>query len=238
MRQKKAKKILEHVKTTYDLIGEDFDETRQVPVKEFRLFEPWLKPDMNILDLGCGNGRLLKSLKDCRYFGVDNSDTMLKLAKKNFPRENFIKGDQVQIPCKDGTIDIVFNIRAFHHLPGRQMRLRALHEMNRVLRPNGILIISVWNLLRGQFWKPALKASLRAIFTFGGYSWKDFFIPWGKKAMRYYHAFTPVELLKLVTNAGFEIEELFAVKDGKKSSLRQSHDIVAIARKNENSEKI
>ena len=232
MRQKKAKKIHESVKATYDIIGEDFDETRQIPVEEFKLFEQFLKPGMRVLDLGCGNGRLLKSLKDCHYLGVDNNETMLKLAGKNFPHGTFIKGDQLQIPCKDGIVDLIFCVRAFHHLPGRQMRLRALHEMNRVLMPNGILIITVWNLWQPQFRMRAMKAFLRFLFTLGSYSCKDFFIPWGKKAMRYYHAFTPAELMKLVTSSGFEIEELFAVKDGRKAPLKKSHDIVIIARKN------
>jgi ubiquinone/menaquinone biosynthesis C-methylase UbiE len=232
MRQKKAEKIHGQVKTTYDTIGEDFDETRQIPVKEFALFEPYIKPDMHVLDLGCGNGRLLKSLIGCGYLGMDGSETMVRLAKKNFPHGNFVKGDMLEIPAKDGTFDLVFNIRAFHHLPGKQMRLAALAEINRVLRPNGVMVITVWNMLRGQFWKQALKAILRSIFTLGNYSWKDFFIPWGKKAKRYYHAFTPMELLKLVTNSGFEIEELFSVKDGQKVPLKVSHDIVIIARKN------
>lgn len=245
MRQKKAKKILEHVKSTYDIIGEEFDETRQQPIKEFKLFEQWLKPGMHILDLGCGNGRLLRSLHETlkdepkpafNYLGVDNSETMLRMAKKNHPHENFIQGDHLKIPSKDGAIDMIFNIRAFHHLPSKKMRLQALAEMNRVLQPNGILVITVWNLLRPGFWKPALKAFLRFIYTLGGYGWKDFFIPWGKKAKRYYHAFTPMELMKLVTNTGFEIEELFAVKDGIKTPLRQSHDIVIIARKMTNND--
>jgi len=237
--------MLESTKSTYNLIGEEFNETRQQPIKEFKLFQQWLKPDMNILDLGCGNGRLLQSLhetfKDSQkpafhYLGIDNSETMLKMAKKNHQEENFIKGDQMQIPCDEGVMDCIFDIRAFHHIPSKTMRLQALWEMNRVLRPNGILIITVWNLWRWRAVKPALKAIVRFLYSLGGYSWNDFFIPWGKKATRYYHAFTPMELLKLTTNCGFEIEELFAVKDGLRVPLRQSHDIVIIARKNGNND--
>ena len=236
MSQRKAKKILKEVVTSYEKIGEEFDRTRQIPVKEFELFRKHIKPGAYIADLGCGNGRLLKSLGTFsrHYLGIDNSETMLKTAKKNFPGHNFINGDQLKIPVADGIMDIVFNIRAFHHLPSKKLRLQALSEMNRILRPNGILIITVWNLWQPKYRNLALRACLRFLYTLGGYSWNDFFVPWGKTVKRYYHAFTPLELNNLVTDSGFEIEELYAVRDGIIVPLKESHDIVIIARKNNN----
>ncbi len=240
MRQKKAKKILVQVKATYDIIGEEFDRTRQNNVEEFEIFKPYLENAANILDLGCGNGRLLRSLHGSakkspaatfHYLGIDNNRKMLNLAQKNFPHENFMEGDQLEIPVDDSAMDLIFNIRSFHHLPGEKLRLQALKEMNRVLRPNGILIITVWNLWQRRNLILFAKAVLRSIFTLGNYSWKDLFVPWGKKNKRYYHAFTPLELSNLVTRNGFEIEESCAVRDGNRVPLRQSHDIVIIARK-------
>ena len=221
----------------FDEIGEEFDRTRQIPVKEFKLFKPYIKNEANIIDLGCGNGRLVKSLTPgakTHYLGIDNSEKMLEIAHKNHPGQAFIKGDLQLIPAKNGSTDIIFCIRTFHHLPSKKMRAQALREMNRVLEPNGILVITVWNLLQKKFWKFFAPAILRFIFTLGGYCWKDLFIPWNSGAKRYYHAFSPMELNNLVTNSGFEIEELFAVKDGNKVPLKESHDIVIIARKNAN----
>jgi tRNA (uracil-5-)-methyltransferase TRM9 len=233
MRQKKAKIILSKLKNTYDEIAEDFDKTRQYSVSEFECFKPYLKDNSTVLDLGCGNGRLLKSLKDhkCSYIGVDNNEKLINIAKSGFPSHIFKVGDFLDIPLEQDAADIIFCLRSFHHLPSRKMRLLALSEMRRVLKTNGILIITVWNIWQRKYLKELFKAFFRFIFTFGSYAPNDTFITWNKKAKRYYHAFTPMEINKIISKAGFEIEELFYVKNGNRVPFKQSHDIVIIAKK-------
>lgn len=233
MRQRKAKKILAAVPETYDAIAEEFDRTRNDPVAEFTFYKPYLKPGASVADIGCGNGRLLKSLEydKISYTGLDNSKTMISIARKSFPRNKFAHGDFMKTGLPDSSQDVVFALRSFHHLPDEITRKQALAEIIRILRPNGILIISVWNLLQKKFRYALFRAALRFIFTFGGYAWNDFFIPWGKKKKRYYHAFTPPELADLVKDSGFEIQEEFCVKKDRKMPFKQAHDIVLIARK-------
>lgn len=240
MRKRKAGKILEHTKKTYDTIAEEFDITRSKNVKEFDLFASYVKPGCQIADIGCGNGRLLWFLKSLsskgpapkyHYLGIDNNETLLNIAKKNFPDEIFMHGSLTKIPVENGLIDAIFCIRAFHHLPSKKMRMQSLTEMHRILKNNGTLIITVWNLWQKKYLKYIFHAFLRSIFSFGGYAVNDTFIPWGKKAKRYYHAFTPMELTKLVSAAGFEIEEVCFIKDGKRVPFKQSHDIVITASK-------
>jgi ubiquinone/menaquinone biosynthesis C-methylase UbiE len=240
MRQRKAKKILEHVKKTYDTIADDFDMTRSKAGGEFEIFEPLLKPGDNIIDIGCGNGRLLWFLQKAakkwpepkfHYLGIDNSEKILELAKKHFPKNQFKGGDMLKLPAEDDISDIIFCIRAFHHLASKKQRVRTLEEMRRVLQNNGKLIITVWNLWQIKYLKYIFRGFLRFIYSFGGYAVSDTFIPWGKKAKRYYHAFTPYELNKIVSSAGFEIEDVFYVKDGHRVPFKESHDIVLVAKK-------
>ena len=236
MRQRKAKKTLEAVKTTYNDIGEEFDRTRSEPVSEFPFYRPYLKPGAHIADIGCGNGRLLKSLQEDKntrydYTGIDNSEKMIALATSAHPAEKFIKGDLLDIPLQDGSQDVVFVIRAFHHLPDRKTRMKALFELNRILKPGGILIITVWNLWQNIFTITLLRSILRFIYTFGAYGWNDFSVPWGKNNNRYYHAFTPSELANLITKSRFELEEEFCVRKDKKVQFKQAHDIVVIAKR-------
>jgi tRNA (uracil-5-)-methyltransferase TRM9 len=240
MRQKKAKKILEHTKKTYDTIAKEFDITRSKETTEFNVFAQNVKPNGVIADIGCGNGRLVRFLQEIsdkwqtpkyKYIGIDNNDQLLEQAKKHFPKENFAHGDMLNIPIDNGTIDTIFCIRAFHHMPSKEKRLQSLSEMHRVLKNNGTIIITVWNLWQKKYLQYILRAILRFIYTLGGYAPNDTFIPWGKKAKRYYHAFTPLELTKIVDKAGFEIEETFFIKDGKRVPFKQSHDIVLIAKK-------
>lgn len=235
MREKKAKKLLHHVKSTYTDIAEEFDKTRQFPIKEFDLFKAYIKQNSTIIDIGCGNGRLVSSLKKANishhYLGIDNNNKLLEKAKKNFPQENFIEGDQLKIPLGENIADIIFNIRAFHHIPSKKLRIQALREMQRVLKKNGILIVTVWNLYQKKYWGSLFKAIFRFIVTLGSYAPNDTFISWGKKAKRYYHAFTPMELHNVIKDAGFEIEEEYCIKDGNRVPFKESHDIVIIAKK-------
>ena len=209
MKEKKAKKVLEHVKATYGNIAESFSSTRHYIGREFTTFLPYLQKAKHILDLGCGNGRFVRFLKEkklkANYTGIDNAQSFIDICKKEFPHHQFQQGDQLQIPLKDKTIDLILNIRAFHHLPSKKYRLKALEEMHRVLENGGILIISVWNLWQWKYWKQLITAIIRSIISFGSYSYNDTFIPWQKDHKRYYHAFTKNELKKTVQQGGFSI---------------------------------
>lgn len=215
MNEKKAKKILEHVKYTYDNIADEFSESRHYIGREFGRFAPHLKGGGKIIDLGCGNGRFaafidLKGLKNS-YLGIDNSTKLIEIARKKHPKHHFIEGNQLNIPVENSSTDVIVNIRAFHHLPSKKTRVQALSEMRRVLKKDGILIISVWNLWQTKYWKQILAAMGRTIFTLGSYDFNDTFIPWKKKEKRYYHAFTKRELHQLVLKSNYTILDLFEV---------------------------
>ena len=53
------------------------------------------KEKAKILDIGCGTGQHIKLLSDNDYkvIGLDNSNEMLKIAKKNNPNNRFILGN-------------------------------------------------------------------------------------------------------------------------------------------------
>lgn len=241
MREKKAKSVLEQVQETYNEIADEFSDSRATAWDEFQFFIPYLTKGQNIVDLGCGNGRLLDYLNKktegwdkpaFHYLGIDNSEKLLGKAHQIHPEAIFLPGDQLQIPIDDGKIDLIFNIAAFHHIPSKKLQMQALQEIHRILKKNGILCLTVWNLWQKKYWKSMLKALLRWIFTLGNYSIGDLFIPWGnKKIPRYYHAFLPGELEKLIKKSGFEIEELFYTAKGQKVHFKKSYNICIIAKK-------
>ena len=104
--------------------------------------------------------------------------------------------------------------------------------MYRVLKPDGYLILTVWNLwqkkYRGHVYKSILKNLL-----FGEYEYNDTFIPWGKEELveRYYHAFRMHELRELITGAGFTIIDAFWSKGSRLAKAHTAHNLCFVAKK-------
>lgn len=211
MKEKQAKKILKKVIQDYDTIARGFDLTRNHKWEEFDTFLKYIKKGDRVLDLGCGNGRLNKFLEEeskVEYLGIDNSNELLKAAKKNNPKAKFKKGDLLEIPEKDQSSDIIACIAAFHHIPTKKLRNKALEEMRRVLKKDGILIITVWNLFQKKYKKYIWKSRIRSLLSFGKEEARGTLIPWSDSGInRYYYAFKPKELRKLLEQAKFKILE-------------------------------
>lgn len=244
MKKETAQKILEETERSYNSIATDFNQTRNYLWPGLKDFKKYIKSGDKILDLGCGNGklRLLFKETDIDYVGVDNSSELLKIAEKrlNFklPRQKFIKANILNLPFPDNSFDVVFFVAVLHHIPSKIFRQQVLREIRRVLKPNGILIMTNWNRYqkRGPQLKYIIKYTLLKIIGRSELDFKDTYLPWmGGKAYRYYHAFTLGELRKLVEKSGLKIQENYlAYWRGKKASrlaYSKAANLVTIAKK-------
>lgn len=212
MKAETAEKILKKVKQDYVKIGEDFSKTRKYPWKEFENFKKYIKRGDQIADIGCGNGRLQNELgEEISYTGIDNNEKLLAEARKNHPKENFIKGDLLDIPLDDESCDITFCIAALHHIPSEEKRKMAVKELKRITKKDGIVIIMVWNLWQKKYLKQIIKA-VWSSYIKKEYDWNDLFIPWKNDCERYYHAFTKQELKKLLQKE-LKIEKLYLAEN-------------------------
>jgi len=206
-----SEKIKRDLQKTYNDIAKEFSASRAYPWEELQVFIPYIKENFKILDLGCGNGRLLKSLeplqKNYHYTGVDFSENLIAEARKNFTDPNravFKMSDMNKVNFPKNTFDMVFMIAAFHHLPKRTERLDLLFKINRWLKPGGYLFMTNWNLWQKKYFKYSLQNFWHK------QSWNDFFIPWttndGVTAWRFYHSFSNKELVGLLKATGFELK--------------------------------
>ncbi len=97
-----------------------------------------------VLDLGCGDGRLIALVLDARpavveAIGLDNSPPMIALARNRFrddPRVVVHEHDLRDTLPDDGPFDVIVSGFAIHHLPDeRKQSLFA--EVASILRPEG-----------------------------------------------------------------------------------------------------
>jgi ubiquinone/menaquinone biosynthesis C-methylase UbiE len=99
--------------------------------------------EKKVLDIACGEGYGSNLLsKNAKFvYGVDIDSDTIKNAKIKYKKDNikFIKGSTSSIPLKDNSVDIVVSFETLeHHDEHDEM----MSEIKRVLKPEGIVIIS------------------------------------------------------------------------------------------------
>ncbi|MCB9673963.1 MAG: class I SAM-dependent methyltransferase [Alphaproteobacteria bacterium] len=135
-----AHQALSSTRRGYDLLAEKFD------------FTPFRTPDAILdavaahlagssgdgLDVCCGTGAgaaMLREVLDGRVVGVDWSEGMLEVARRNVPDVTFEQGDAMALPYRE-SFDVAVSFGAFGHFRvGEQPLLLA--GIHRALRPGG-----------------------------------------------------------------------------------------------------
>jgi len=218
MEKEYAEYLLKKTKEDYNLIADDFSSKRENTWEETEfLFDSYLSKEMRVLDLGCGNGRYYPVFKTKKidYSGIDNSERLISIAKEKYPEAKFQLGDAFNIPFSDNFFDMVYSIAVLHHIPSRELRIQALKEIGRVLKNNGLLILTVWKFHELKEFYFLIKYTILKLTMKSKLDWDDVFEPWGRKAQRYYHWFSQKELEKLAIEAGFKVKKIGIVKNQK-----------------------
>ncbi len=121
-------------------------------------FDDSLHGDEHILVIGCGSGRiaieLAKLLTTGHVTGIDISDQVIG-DTPNSPSKNariegvkdkikFQYGDPTDIPFEDATFNILTMDNMLHEIEEEELKIQALSEAYRVLKPGGRLVILEW----------------------------------------------------------------------------------------------
>lgn len=119
-------------------------------IKQFTL---GLRPDLlmpnipapgSVLDLGCGNGRILSELTKLGFSplsGCDISPKMIELARKDFPEADLKVNIGSSLPFADNSFDTVVVLAVLTAIPDSSEQKNLIDEINRVLNPGGIVYI-------------------------------------------------------------------------------------------------
>lgn len=101
-----------------------------------------------ILEIGCGNGRNLRHLAEQGYdtYGLEISEEAVKQIQEDFKKEGLAaevqRGSFYNTPYKDERFGCVMSINVFQHNDWEGAE-RAFQEASRVLKNNGLLLLSV-----------------------------------------------------------------------------------------------
>ncbi|MCB0352948.1 MAG: glycosyltransferase [Bdellovibrionales bacterium] len=105
--------------------------------------------EKRVLELGCGVGRMLRAAsEECsEVVGIDVSDVALTKAEELLSdRENItlVQGNGIDLhPLEDNSFDLVYSFAALSSVPA-QIIARYLHEMQRVVKPNGVVRLQLY----------------------------------------------------------------------------------------------
>jgi 2-polyprenyl-3-methyl-5-hydroxy-6-metoxy-1,4-benzoquinol methylase len=216
------KKLINLVSESYDNIAKEYSDTRKkyhTPLFDaLTVFTSEIKDGKNVLDVGCGSGRLISIFGDKKinYLGVDKSLELISFAKTNYPNNKFEVGDLLELSqLAEINFDYVFCAAVLHHLPGQDLRIAALKQLKNKISENGKIIITTWNMWhQKKFTKLIRKYFLLRLIGKNKMDFGDILFDWKNSAgeaigQRYYHAFTKCQLRRIAQKAGLKIEKLY-----------------------------
>ena len=140
----------------------------EVTINSINFLIKTYKPNL-LLEIATGPGRITKYLKLWNEgIGIDSSENMLRLAKKNVnnPNWKFIKSDINKMPFKKDYFDMIITFRLLIHFTNPQ-RENSFKKINNILKKDGILIFDIGNK---DYTKPYLIKNLLKI---GGMSYDE-----------------------------------------------------------------
>jgi len=172
----------------------------------YAMTERLIEPGERILDIGCGNGHMLRKIKDefHELYGMDISPSRLQEAKKKieelYPSDilkfKFIEGNADRsLPFPDNYFDTILCVAVIEHVYDIFFLVK---EIYRMLKPGGCVIAQVPNIGYLKYRIQFLLGKLPA--TSFPYNWQD--IGWDGGHIHY---FTMNKFCWLFESQGFQI---------------------------------
>lgn len=159
-----------------------------------------------VLDAGCGEGfygMVLASASNARVVEFDYDRELIKKARawlSGLENVSFRQGSVLKLPFKANSFDKAVLSEVLEHVPDDK---KALREIARVLKPRGIVVITVPNKNYPFFWDPLNWARER--IGLGHFNPENHFLAgiWSMHLRLY----TPQQLEMLIEDAGLELLE-------------------------------
>ncbi len=180
--------------------------------------------NLNILDWGCGPGRIIRHLpsiidKSCTLHATDYNKEYVKWCKSNI-QDVLFNQNQLTPPMtyEDNFFDIIYGISIFTHL-SEEMHHKWFNELIRILKPNAILFLTT----HGEAFKMKLTEAEKEKFDKGSLIVKSN----TKEGHRTFGAFQPSNFMKNLIGKNKILEHII----GEVKNERPQQDIWIIRKK-------
>ncbi len=135
------------VQKGYNSIAKEYHHKRYIfsRKEELKHFASLLPKKAKILDAGCGSGIPVSKFlvnKGFHVIGVDISESMLKLARKNVPKAKFVKESMTDLKFSKSFFDGITAFYSIIHVP-REKHIKVFKTFYRILKPKGVILISL-----------------------------------------------------------------------------------------------
>jgi SAM-dependent methyltransferase len=107
---------------------------------------PYIDRKSNIIDYGCGYGRILNLLYSKGYYhlsGFDLAQKMIERGKKNFPYLDLhLLRQSAQIPVENASVDAVIISTVLCCIVDQKEQQKLIEEIERILKSGGVLYLT------------------------------------------------------------------------------------------------
>jgi len=142
------------LESTYNKIAEDWHRDHSKDtwwIEGTNRYIAFLKTGDNVLDVGCGAGTKSKYLieKNLRVTGIDFSEKMIEIAKKEVPNGKFYVMDIYDLSSLHDNFEGIFAQAVLLHVPKLEIRI-VMENLIRKLKKGGYFYIAVKEKRQGE----------------------------------------------------------------------------------------
>lgn len=127
---------------SYDIIGKGYNTTRRADsfISSRLSYLLGLEKNKKYLDIGCGTGNytILLANGEFKFYGIDPSDKMIRVAQSKNSYITWLQGTAEQIPLNNETIDGIIATLTIHHWTNLEI---SFQEIKRVLNEIGRVVL-------------------------------------------------------------------------------------------------
>ena len=208
---------VQRIRENYDIVADEyarriFDELRHKPFDRAQLdrFAATVVGRGQVCDMGCGPGHIARYLHDAGadVFGLDLSPQMLVQARLLNPGITFREDDMMMLDLADNSLAGIAAFYAIVNIRRESLPL-VFREMARVLASDGMLLLA---------------------FHVGDETLSPKEL-WGRPVAMDFYYFPPLEIRRLLEDAGFVIEEILEREPYAPEVEHQSRRAYIFARK-------